>query len=81
MYVAPLTLATEWQTVQPMDIAVWTNLPLALSLWHSRHFEGSTFGGRVTGCLGISAREAEGAASKTAAIKKTVDVEQERGEW
>lgn len=80
MYVAPLTLATEWQTVQPMDMAVWTNFPLALSLWHSKHFEGSTFGGRVTGCLGISAWEADETASKTAAIKKTVEVEQEGGE-
>ncbi len=28
MYVAPLTLATVWQAVQPIEIAVWTYFPV-----------------------------------------------------
>ena len=50
MSAAPFTLATAWQVVQPMEIAVWTSFPAALSLWHSRHLEGSSLAGRRTGC-------------------------------
>lgn len=70
MYVAPLTLATEWQTVQPIDMAVWTNFPLALSLWHSTHLEGATFSGSTTGCRGISANEEDAKENKTRLVIK-----------
>jgi hypothetical protein len=32
MYVVPLTVAIEWQTMQPIEMAACTYLPVALSV-------------------------------------------------
>src|SRR5208283_1737804 len=50
--------------MQPMEMAVWTFLPLPLSAWHSRHFAASVFLSRGTGWM--SARRGSTRRSKKA---------------
>src|SRR5581483_11270455 len=51
MRVTSLLVRISWQLVQPVAMAEWVNLPLALSAWHSAHFAGSVFLSSGTGWM------------------------------
>ena len=66
---APFTLATAWQVVQPMEIAVWTYFPVALSL-DTQAFGGIYIGGEKDGDAGEGRLEQKEAKSnKMTAVK------------